>query len=227
MSDPHLDHGTIAQGRRRLQQLLPAARAHVRKHPPKDGGGTALGDAQMSHLTEANFDALVIYPAPLGGWHSDLLLRDMPPGLPNSVGTPVAAPLRTREDAEEHSALLLQFALYIIERNRTEKATPKKPVFLLYDYKIDLQPDVLEKSLAARPELGGGYSSVEAAESRIAELLAELAPGGFKGTEGWSPEDLTRLWAVLHMAALSGLFVYPPRRDASPSGHRETSEARH
>ena len=224
-----IERETIAQGRRRLKQLLPAARARVRKGVAKMEAASDLGAAHLSNLTEDNLDALVVYPAPLGGWHADVLLQGMAPGLPNSLGTPVGQPVATREEAEKRCTDMLDMLLAVIERNQAEKVTPRAPVFLLYGWTLQLNSTLYETVLAVYPERANGYGSPERAEERVAETLATLAPDGFDGEQfnQWPRERKVELLTVLHIAALSGLYRYPAKRDASPSGHSEMSEARH
>ncbi|MGI4851991.1 MAG: hypothetical protein ACRYGR_08630, partial [Janthinobacterium lividum] len=71
-------------GRRRLRQLLPWARAEARKTPFDGVQHSPLGRAQIQYARTANLDALIIYAAPLGGWHADVVFKSVPPGTPNT-----------------------------------------------------------------------------------------------------------------------------------------------
>lgn len=225
-----VDDRDILQGRRLLRQLLPWARAEARKMEGKVEANTPLGAATMAYVTEDNLGALMIYPAPLGGWHADLLFKQVPPGVPNSLGSPVAEPLRTRSEAEAYAKKLLVHALLIANQNGATAAKPA-PVFLLFDWSLTLLPELYETALAAMPDMVDGYGSVAHAIERVEAVLADLAPDGFDGDafNDWPRDRKTRLLAVLHMAALTGLFRYPPRRDTSPSGlaEAELSKTRH
>lgn len=190
---------------------------------------TALGRQTAAYVREENLDALLIYPAPLGGWHADVIFKHVPPGVPNSMGSPVERPLRTRQEAEDFGKRLLANLLRIAQ---TEKSSGN-PVFLLYDGVFTLPPEMYKLALGAVPEgaggPNGGYSSKEHAITRIEETLADLCPAGFDGKafNEWDRGKKAALVTVLFIATLTGVYAYPPRRDATPSGHREQSTARH
>lgn len=217
------------RGRRLLRQLLPWARAEARKPEFEVKLGSALGETTAAYVREDNLDALMIYPAPKGGWHADVVLKHVPPGIPNVMGTRVEQPLRTRAEAEEAGKSLLIFMVKLCERAKSTG----DPVFLLHGWAFTLSLKVFELALKAMPEgaggPSGGYETKEQAIERIEDVLAELCPDGFDGEafNGWSPIRKARLLGVLTVAALTGVYVYPPRHDASPSGHTETSEAQH
>jgi len=210
----------MRQGRRRLKNLLPAARAAARRG---DGGPlqarSGLARAAWPHFRESNLDALVVYTGELGGWHADLRFKNVPPGIPRAIGTPVSAPLGSREAAEETAFRLLAG----VRANRAPAGQQPRPVFLLYGFEIPLDPEAFNEVLGALPEAGNGYGSAEAACSRIRELLEEVLPGGVSG-EAWmalTDRERQRVCAVLHMAALSEVYRYPPSTPLSPSGHAE------
>ena len=94
-------------GRALLRDLLPAAReaAGTQEHPLAITSGVAKASAP--YLREDNFEAIVIYPAPLGGFHCDLLLKKTPPGVANTMGSPVAKPLPSREAALDYAHTIL------------------------------------------------------------------------------------------------------------------------
>jgi hypothetical protein len=186
-----------------------------------------LAQGQAQYVTEDNLDALVISPAQLGGWHADLILKRVPPGVPNTIGSPVASPYRTYNEAERHAKTLLVTALMM-----GAKADPSRPpAFLFYGFAIPLHAKIYEETLAKMPPGYRGYGSPEAAIARLDEVMDQIAPGRPADVDfnAWDHERKLRVVAILYGAALSGLFAYPPRRDASPSGHSaaETSEARH
>lgn len=220
----------FARGRRLLRELLPWARAEARKETGSVELKSALGRETAAYVREDNLDALLIYPAPLGGWHADVVFKRVPPGIPNSMGSPVERPLRTRREAEDVGKLLL---VNMLRMARMEKSSGS-PVFLLQGAAFTLPLEMYEAALGAFPEgaggSNGGYHSKEHAIRRIEETLAELCPGGFSVkafNEEWDQGRKAELMSVLFIATLTGVYAYPPRRDATPSGHREESAARH
>jgi hypothetical protein len=53
----------------------------------------------MPHLRLKNLHALVIYQPDIGGWIGDILLKKVPAGMGDVIGTPSAHPLPSRADA--------------------------------------------------------------------------------------------------------------------------------
>lgn len=218
----------LRQGRRLLLSLLPAARAKLRK-ARVDDAYSPLAEAQFSHLTdERQLHALLIYEAPLGGWHADLLFDGMPDGYPNTLGTAKQAPARTRREAEDQAQALLVLALDVIAKNQAQAPQPQAPVFMLHGWGVPLSQSMFQV-LAQVSDGQARYDSREEAVQRIEEVLAELLPDGFDddGFKALDFEARTKLLSVLHLAAATGVFRYPPNADASPSGHGDVSLAAH
>lgn len=212
------------QGRRRLRDLLPAAKAAVANDEGEVRATSAIATAMRGNVTEANFDAVVVVPAPLGGWHCDLMFKDVPPGVPNAIGSPVETPFRTRAEAEAHAKILLVTMLKLLQ---LPKGDPT-PVFQLYGCAFKMLPEAVE---SVRRVLGDdelAYGSREVAIERIRDILTELCPTGFNVDDfnkRWPPIARAKLLTVLHMSVLSGVFRYPPRMDKPPAA--EASETRH
>lgn len=222
--DDELTAADWRRGRRLLRDLLPWAKAEMRKlgKGVESGDMSPLGEATTANLTENNLDALLIYPAPLGGWHADVVFKNVPPGFPNSMGTPVGEPLPTRPMAEDRARKSLIGMLRMIE-DAKGKGDGRKPVFLFFDGFFELQPLLFERALALAPGgaggPNGGYESQDFAIHRIEEILATWFPGGFS-RKAWSESSTdarSQLMTVLHIAALTGVFAYPPRKDGVPS----------
>lgn len=209
------------QGRRRLRDLLPAARAFRRNNPGEIETGNSLGAATLPHARLDNLDAMMVYPAPLGGWHADLVFKHVPPGLPNTIGSPVAKPYATRGQAEAGAMRLLAMVLQL--EDERAHAEQKSPVFLLHGFAITLPAAVYAKTLAMMPEARDGYGTVEHAIERIKDALSSLLPQEVTADalNALPREKMASLMAVLLGATLTGFYAYPPRRDVSPSGHAE------
>jgi hypothetical protein len=205
--------------RRRLLGLLPWARGEAKKSEDRVVVHSAAATSQLQYLTEDNLGGIWVYPAPLGGWHCDLLLKNVPPGVPNAMGTQVGAPLKTRAEAEELAKTLLIAVLVMMEM-------PKKkqdPVFLLYGWNMPLPRIAIARAPDFYPEFGAGFESIDHAEAAIIDRLMELCPdgdeAGLADLNDWSAEKKSRLLSVLVRAAMTGLFVYPRRRDGVPVDH--------
>lgn len=202
-----LSESIFRQGRRRLQTLLPWAKAEARRAPAEVIQTSSLAAALAPYVTEANCDSLVVYRAPLGGWHADLIFKHVPPAIPNTMGSPVGNPLKTEAEAEEFAKRLL--VMMLTAADRTPPASD--PVFLLYGQAVRLIPQELGET--------PGYASFDAAIDRIEDILSLLFPEGYtpERCAALSIEDTALLWGVLHMAALTGVYAYPARMPAPPS----------
>jgi hypothetical protein len=206
----------FARGQRLLRELLPWARAEASKDDSKAEIESALGKAAVTYLTEENLDALIIYPAPKGGWHADIVLKTVPPGIPNVFGTPVAHPCRTRAEAEDTGKRLLVSLLILAGRNAGAKPAP--PVFMLDGWTFKLLPELYDVALAAFPDRVNGYGTKLQAAGRVEAALDQLCPEGFDGDtyNTWPREKQAQLLTVIHIAVLSGLYAWPMRQDAAP-----------
>lgn len=220
-------HPTAAefnQGVRRLRDLLPWARSQLRKIDADPAlhemhlGPLAL--AVRPHVREDNFESLVIYPAPLGGYHTDLFLRKIPAGVPNSLGSPVANPLATKQEAEAVAKSLLIAALSIAMQ-APHDSPAAHPTFLFYDGLFRLDERILEFGDKVGGSCFGTAGMRAACIDRFDRLVAELFPGGFSEDvcEALPTDAMAKLSAAAHAAALNGIFAYPSRKDAPPPTH--------
>lgn len=215
-----------ASARHRLKQWLPWARAEARKLDGTFKLGS-LGEVQAPYVREDNFAGIRIYEAPLGGWHADLVLKKVPPGVPNTLGTPVGSPCRTRAEAVETGRKTLVFALKIAAENKAKPTD--EGVFLFYDWAVPIDLDILEIGLLRWPHgvggPNGGFVSKEQAIQRIEEVRDKLFPGGVTedALNNLALSERAALRTILGIAAMTDVFAYPPREDRSPSGHGESS----
>lgn len=215
-----LDDMTWRQGRRRLRDWLPTARASIEKDPPRAEFLSGVAKAQAPHVVDDNLDAVLIYPAPKGGWHADVVLKDVPPGVPNTLGTPMQHPVATREEAERRARGLLEMCLAQAKKN-AEKLTPPpwpNPAFELFGWSFPIPARMIDLCLTEMPELAVPYRTRERAIQRVEAILAELAPEGFDGdlVGQWPIEKRARLLSVLTGCVLTGLYRYPPNLDEAP-----------
>lgn len=203
-------------GERRLRELLPWARAESRKGDNSLDVKSALGGAAVTYVTEDNLDAFLIYEGPRGGWHADIVLKSVPPGLPDTFGTKVEAPCRTRAEAEATGKDILVSLLATAAKNSAEPPAKAEPVFILNGWKFPLfsEPLVIGRAMGL-----DDYGTKLQAYARVERVLDELCPEGFDGHafNKWPLDKQAQLLAVLSIATLSGLFVYPMRQDAPPS----------
>jgi hypothetical protein len=202
----------IAEGRARLAALLPQAREDAKMMQMPENLSPLAG-ATLAGLTEAHFDALVVVPGERGGWHCDLLFVGRPPGVPNSMGSPVAMPFHTREDAEAFAPGLLASVLSMIAAGQPEQ----EPVFWLHGTVLHLSRETLAVGAEFARQLG---MEADGAAIGLARRLRELGLA-----ERCEPEDIDRLSheqrkvlsSTLHAAAVCGVFVWPLRQPREPN----------
>ena len=214
----------LRQGRRRLKALLPLARVLARSMEYGMDVRSSIMRAQLPYLVEAHMEALVIYPAPLGSWHVDLLLKRVPPGVANSLGSSSGKPEATRDDADKRA---LRFLAAVLATGQQPAPAPD-PAFVLHEIAIPLPRELYDK--AAEASAGGlaGYGTHELARQRVADTVAQTFPRGFtvEALNALSRVELAQLMTVLLIATLNGVFRYPFPADGTPSGHVDAAALR-
>jgi hypothetical protein len=214
-----LTYHELTVGRRLLKTLLPRAREGYAQNNSKWEPSSALGTAIDRFMRIDNVEAILIYEANLGGWHADFLLKKVDPGVANIVGTPVEDPLPSRQAAQERAEdMLMGFMAAEEQAKAAPEAVPAPPAFLFHGFPVELTPELLNV-------IGDGYSSEQRAVQGVEEMIKRVFPDGVpesrKGnTITLQGEPLADFMAILHMAALSGVFRYPPRVPAIIKGQK-------
>lgn len=213
----------IVAGRKYLKELLPTAIQEAEHDGPNVGLLTTLADGLLSHLTLDMFDALVIHEGERGGWLVDLLLRNVPPGFPKIMGTPVASPLASRQEAQDLAPAILAIFVKLV---KMAKKAAAKPVFLFHNHTITLDPEgvklVVDHLDPLHDDALGVSSMAVNALDRLAELDAALFPNGF------TPERMAKLprethykfLMVIYVASACGIVRYPSPTPGTISEHR-------
>ena len=221
----------IKAGRALLRDLLPAAReaAATEEHGLEAMSGVA--QASAPYLREDNFEAIVIYPAPLGGFHCDLLLKKTPPGVANTMGSPVAKPLPSREAALNYACKILTGMLARQRLNAAQPAAAEPsaaaPVFELFGADMPILPDLTEIAQSIREAietLKRGPFTYDDALAMLAEATSECFPDGdvLKAARKLNQRQRMNIMIAVHLANLVGVFRFPQPSDGTPSGHKET-----
>jgi hypothetical protein len=214
------------QGERRLRDWMPSCRAKALTDggPDSVSKDSAIAESMWPYIREKNLDALLITPGERGGWHADLVLKDVPKGFANTLGTPTQTPCVSEAEAEKHGKAILIMALWIAHQNRN---TPEpKPFdtdapFSLYGWTIRLPAGVVSQWLEAFPDYkeNGPYGTEAHARKRIDQTLEEIAPGVDPNTldmKAFTVEQNVLLISVLIGASLSGVFRHPPFEPGLP-----------
>lgn len=123
----HFKPGELRDGRKRLAKLLPGLRKSISLSDTSEHmqAKSVFGQAITDRIKEDSFEALVIRQTDRG-WFADLILKGMPTGISNVMGTPEAHPLPSREDAEQAGNAMLRGLMRLAMEN--EIASRDKPI---------------------------------------------------------------------------------------------------
>jgi len=211
MSDmTYMDH---VRAKELLSHLLPIARSKLTEGSIRGEAKSLVAKSQAPYYSEDRMAGIHIYHAPLGGWIADLIFRDMPPGIPNALGTPVHSPFRTREEAREGAIGMLAAILEISDQNEGREAV-HEPVFQLYDCIIRIDGGILNEIVALGKQLGVDepYENIDDLTRRLEAVLKEVF-GEQKPSHDLflakSKDNKIKLLSILHLCSLNGVFRYP------------------
>ena len=213
------------QGVRRLRDWMPSCRARALTYQgPMDlQGQSAVAAAQLPHIREKNLGALIISPGEKGGWHADLFMEGLPPGVANTLGSPVQSPFETREAAETFGKALLELALWKCHQNEKTPAPKLEEidvVFELYGWSLRIPGSILSIVMKEMPDHAKGpYGTSDKAVARLRKELERQVPDGSYETYDFGAmprERMIPLMAVLMGCALHGMFRYPPFEAKAP-----------
>ncbi len=212
------------QGKRRLRDMLGRARAEARKRARSMDAvpQNLLSQSFIETVREKHLDSLMVYEEGQGRWFGDLAFKNLPVGLPTVMGTPVAMPKATREEALSEAYLILVFFLQAIEEQKTtsrDKPSENVRIFELYGFSFKLPVEVIEMSSTIKENLKEfeDYGEQEA-KAYLERALSEMCGDSeFTGEifDAATPELRTRLLTAMTLMLLHGHFRYPERRPLS------------
>ncbi len=208
------------EGQRILQEMLPKARELV-----AGGGYTGIlnsdvARAQAPYLQESNLHYVTVTKGELGGWIADVWLREVPPGVAQGMGTPVARPFPTREEALDALTYLIAAAL-----STGKTAKPAPIYFEFFEAVVELDPDTLAHMRQAAPDAQNNGAAQMAAFALLDQMTETLWPGrnpSFEDVQGAEGRRASIIASTLAAAAITGVFRYP-RPPAAPVGRYPTS----
>ncbi len=225
---PNLNKKAKIEAQQLLAELLPAARADAIAFAADPEFSfemvSGVGKAALPYMREDNFAGIHIYRAPLGGFHCDLVLKKVPPGVANTFGSPVGAPLPTREEALKYALQVLTGVLAAVLKHAPNPADTR-PVFEFFGFDLPID----ETLLAAAEKVGDNMAKTlgrpltpNDIDEMLADMVAEHFPRGL--TDGFIPnrpfKEKAQVTICIHLAALCGVFRYPPLPDGTPSAHK-------
>jgi hypothetical protein len=175
----------LKAGRRFVKDKMPAIMASV-----KIGEDTALaatsslGQSLLPHMTRDRIDALVVFQRN-GGWMAEAVLKDLPAGLPNVMGTPENMPLGTRKEAEEQGCQLLKAFAALIKENELLQSGPDQiipgkaeRVMVLDNFDMFVPGEAVEMVAANLPMVEAAFPNLKGETfERLEANLQELTQG--------------------------------------------------
>lgn len=206
------------RARRLLEQMMPRALEQASaKKGFEPGDASDLFKALRPYIRTEILEGVHVYRTRLGGWHADVVLKDvLPLGLPRILGTATALPCATRSEAEQ-SAVAILAVLIGLARENERKGEPQKPgdaVFMLDDLSLRIPIAMLEELVATI-----GMPDTEYVLKRLSEIRQELTDRpklDEAAVRRLDPEQMASLHAVAAMALLAGIPRWPQPEDAPP-----------
>lgn len=203
----------ILVGQRLLKRLLPAAidQATHAGDAMKFSAESAIAKTMQAYLKVENLHSLVIYEGERGGWHLDIMFRNMPPGVPTVMGSPVAHPHHSRQKAFESAPFFLTGIVRMCLD--APKMTKKDPVFQFHDIAFRLRSELLAFLVEHRIQ-ETGYD----VEKRLKATDEKFFPNGctFEAFEALSTADQAEIMSVVHCSAAFGNHFRYPAFEAKP-----------
>ena len=221
----------IAEGRLLLGKLLPQLRQEVSLASP-DGvlqPTSLIGQSLMGRIGYDNLDALVIRKSS-GGWHADVILKGLPVGVSNVMGTPEARPLPDREAAVAAGTGILRQLCRLAAENalagRDMVQQDTRP-FELHGYTFQIPGEIVEHvgqiwAMAGRDLV----PDAETARNLLTENLVRTM-----GTDSFDPErygalandEKTSIGITMATLLQFGEFRHPDRPVAAPVSDEDPS----
>jgi len=180
--------------------------------------GTMLGHALFSRIKAENLDALIVHRG-VKGWYADVLLKDMPAGLPTVFGTPSNMPHPTRALAEEDGKAMLMItfrAIYEQENIARDKAPEDLRLFELHGVTYSLPGHVIDGIKSVFDAMDESYTGTP--DSVSARLLERVAPFvddngkmDIEAMEDQPDEEKMKMLASMATLLCMGIFRLPQK----------------
>jgi len=221
----------IAEGRRLLNALLPRLRKEVSLASPESvmQPTSIIGQSLMGRIGYDNLDALIIRRSS-GGWHADVILKGMPVGVSNVMGTPEAHPLPSREAALEAGTGILRQLCRLATENALagrEKPLEDTRPFELHGHTFQIPGPVVEQVGLIWASMGQGLvPDADTARNLLSENLVRTMGSDSFDPERYEtlPEDEKSSIGIAMATLLQfGEFRHPDRPLATPESDEDPS----
>lgn len=219
----------IKDGVRRLKALKARFKSE-KSLDGKIGDASPLASSLFAHLTPGNFRAVVVYRRSRG-WYADVLLKDLPAGIPDAIGTPLNHPHASREEAEE--AAWVNFRMVMHQAVTNEAANADGPrqdvrVFDLHGMAFRLPGRLVDELAAMATMLSEGQmGTVKEARQRMAGHLEEIMGSDTFIEEKWeaaTDQQRNRVMASMIQQMVLGSARYPPNDIEPTTDEPETGD---
>ena len=173
-----------------------------------------IGRMAMKHYSRANLMGLHIYHRLPWGWYADVLLKDVPAGVPDAIGVPIRSPLASEEEAHKAGVSLVAFVI-AVERWRAEGALgdtlDDELRFDFYGIYLGLIPEAIQIAALIADRMGYERSTDDCYK-RLDEMKTTLfGTGGIapKAFDALPETDRLRLLVVIAYSISKGILRCP------------------
>ena len=203
----------------RARRLLKASLPHARKIVEsgtltETTAASSLGANSLQYYSIEKCDGMHVYQGAKGGWFCDFAFVDLPPGIPDAIGTPVSFPEKSQADAVLRGVDMLA----MIMANKPDPPSTEDAVamFPIDDLVVHIPIRVLEEIKRAAD---GEKPEQDYVLTRLTEFRKTYTGDGPVTSEladAFPQEVLRELQVLCTMALLSGLVRDPPYLEAAP-----------
>lgn len=214
----------MEHARRMFEMILPDARLEAERLYRENNAerwvpSSPVAKASNAYMRISNVQGVYVHKGEAGGWLCDIRLKTVPHGFPNILGTPVAAPVETAEEAIRMGVQIL--AIMIVQ----ESEIPEKRIedADLAWFEIDGEFLSIPVDLIGNMKEIKGFSETTAADVR--QSLKDIRKTMFGGKtvtkeafEALSKEDQARFLTWCAIAMAKGIIRDPERMAMPASG---------
>lgn len=210
----------LRDGRKRLKEWLPRARAELKKRKGSLSSAptSVLGQSLTDRVDKKNLDCIMVYETSPGKWYADIILKGLPRGIPNTLGTPVSLPKADREEAIKEGFIILMTMLAAIEDRKTIKRDQKfhdTRYFHLYGMQFSLPGNAVDEAARLIDSTEGelAYAVEHAIQALDISVLDVFGESDMSSEVFAAASERKRIGLLTAMGVLLtfGIFRYPEK----------------
>lgn len=197
-----------------LSKLMPEAERRAPEMNMVEASSSSLGANTFKHIHIDRVTGVHVYQGERGGWYFDLTFKDLPPGVPNVLGQPVAYPLETREEAINGAVSML--AMLISTRDKTLPGHEDAEAVFPFDDVVITLPSVLIRALESAPVPVPDFGYVC---DRLDETRRQFAGDGTMTEDVMgrlTDDQRMQVFTVVAMAICRGIARWPQFEEGVP-----------